>query len=88
MIEDHFQRRLADLVFSVKEVISTLELEMRETEDAHEDWEGSEPHEEELHDDWQNDEPAIVDNQTQIDALQRAVNLIEKAIDEIDEVLE
>ncbi len=75
---EEIRKALSKVISKLENGIDNLEAEQGESEDARADWENDEDEE-------KGDEPDIIDNQAEIDQLRRAVNFLEKAVDELDE---
>ena len=67
---------IKSVITQLENLREVLQKEQDDSENAHADWENDEPGE---------DEPDVIDNSDDCDRLDRAINLLEKAVDELDD---
>lgn len=67
---------IKDVIRKIEDFRDTLQKQQDESEDKHADWENEES---------EDDEPDVIDNSEEITQLDRALNFLEKAVDELDD---
>lgn len=75
---DHARKLVSDAIIELENQSDALENEQHDSETEHDEWE-DEP------EDSRGDEPDVPDHQGEIDKINRTVNFLEKAVDELTE---
>ena len=86
---EQLQKRLGDLKFSLEETVKELNREQDQSENDHSAWEDEgKGLEGDAAADHAADEPDVIDNETKVNACEKAQDHIDEAIEALDAALE